>query len=436
LSAASSSAKPTGNVSSAAGCRKFDFEHASVWRVKSFVIQSREIVSAAFSLILAAAIWIPSLQFFFRPPSVDRPASISKDRISSDAKALAAHQLRFWRDPTLKTAELKRMRRSNAEWDFMSRTFLALALCEMCEGDPTLKPEYLPIVDQIIDETVALEKEKGMHFFLMSYSTANPYRVQPPRSLFLDSEIAAMLAARRMVEEKGAYKTLLAERLRPMETRLQSNSLMAMESYPDECWMFDHAIALAAFRMSDFLDGTDHTLFFRTWGEVARQRLTHPQSGLLVSEYTMTGKWIDGPEGSSLWAAIHFIRLFDPELAEEQYKLARQQLARSLLGFGWSREWPLTWRNHLDIDSGAVIPLVDAGAAASGLALIASASMRDTDYHNALRTSLNFAAFPTRKDSTLRYAASNAVGDAALLYAYTLGPLWEKIIRKPPPTHS
>ncbi len=36
------------------------------------------------------------------------------------------------------------------------------------------------------------------------------------------------------------------------------------------------------------------------------------------------------------------------------------------------------------------------------------------------------AAFPSGKNGRLKYCASNQVGDAALLYAAVLGPLWEK----------
>jgi hypothetical protein len=37
------------------------------------------------------------------------------------------------------------------------------------------------------------------------------------------------------------------------------------------------------------------------------------------------------------------------------------------------------------------------------------------------------AAFPSRKNGRLKYCASNPVGDAALLYASVLGPLWKKV---------
>lgn len=60
-------------------------------------------------------------------------------------------------------------------------------------------------MDQIIDETLRLEKREGMYFFLMPYAKEGPYAMQPPHSPFLDSEIALMLASRRVVDEKKEY---------------------------------------------------------------------------------------------------------------------------------------------------------------------------------------------------------------------------------------
>ena len=47
-----------------------------------------------------------------------------------------------------------------------------------------------------------------------------------------------------------------------------------------------------------------------------------------------------------------------------------------------------------------------------------------------LLTSLNFAGFPVRRGGQLRYCASNAVGDAVLLYSMVLGPLWREVDRR------
>ena len=92
----------------------------------------------------------------------------------------------------------------------------------MSVRNPGGKAEYLQTMDQIIGETLQLEKEHGMYFFLMPYARPGRMIMQPARSHFLDSEIALMLAVRRMVEEKPDYQPLLHERIEVMLARMQS----------------------------------------------------------------------------------------------------------------------------------------------------------------------------------------------------------------------
>src|SRR5438093_5665222 len=138
------------------------------------------------ALVLATAIWIPSVHLLFARRASPPPSA----GISPQARALAARHLELWVDPQLKQRELDRMRRSNAEWDFMGRTFLVWSLAEMSLREPAQRSNYLAVTDQIIDETIRLEGEHGIYFFLMPYAKARHYVEQPPRSLFLDGEIA------------------------------------------------------------------------------------------------------------------------------------------------------------------------------------------------------------------------------------------------------
>jgi hypothetical protein len=238
-----------------------------------------------------------------------------------------------------------------------------------------------------------------------------------------------MLAARRLVEEKAEYQRVLQERVDAMVARMKQSPVLSAESYPDECWTFCNAIGLAAIKASDRLDGTDHSGFLRDWLAGARRKLIHPETGLLISSYQLDGTPMDGPEGSSIWVVAHCLRLLDEDFARDQYRRARKELSRDLCGFAWSREWPISWRGSLDVDSGAVIPFLDISAGGSGLAFVAASSFGDRDYLSRLRTTLDFAAFPLKRDGALKYCASNQVGDAVLLYAEVLGPLWEKINR-------
>ena len=376
------------------------------------------------ALVMATALWLPCLHLFFAPHVADYVAGSG---LSPRARELAARHLQLWTDPALKQREIERMRRSNAEWDFMGRTFLVWSLAEMALREPAQQPRYLSVMDAIIEETLRLEREQGQTFFLMPYARGRPYVEQPMRSLFVDGEIALMLAVRRLVAEKEDYRPLLQERVAILLERLQRNERLIAESYPDECWMFDHAVALAAIRASDRLDGTDHAAFIRTWLASAKKNLTDPATGLLISSFTTRGAALDGPEGSTIWMVAHLLRVVDADFAADQYRRARHELGRTFLGFGWSREWPRSWTGPMDVDSGAVIPVVEASAGGSGMAFIGASSFGDTDFLRVLHTSLEFAAFPIRKDGRLKYGASNQMGDAALLYACVLGPLWQRL---------
>jgi len=377
------------------------------------------------ALAIASAVWLPMLSLLYR--SDPTPYFRNNGPVAPKARMLAAYHLKLWTDPALREREISKMRGANAEWDFMGRTFLVLALANMALREPAAQETYLKVADDIIDETLRLEREKGLHFFLMPYARRTPFVVQPPRSQFLDGEIALMLAARRAVAEKPAYKAPLTERVNLMVERMQKSPVLCAESYPDECWTFCNALALAAIRVADYLDGTDHSAFLRQWVATAKAKLIDLDTGILVSSFSLQGHHQDGPEGSSIWAVVHWLQLIDEGFASDQYRAAKAALAGGVLGFGYSREWPESWRGPEDIDSGPVVPVLGASASASGLAFLGARSFGDTSYFAALLASLDFAGFPTRRDGTLRYAASNQVGDAVVLYAAVLGPLWQKV---------
>jgi hypothetical protein len=45
-------------------------------------------------------------------------------------------------------------------------------------------------------------------------------------------------------------------------------------------------------------------------------------------------------------------------------------------------------------------------------------------------SSANLGGFPVEDEGQLRYLASNAVGDAVVLYALVQGPLWAEMDRR------
>lgn len=376
------------------------------------------------ALIMATAAWLPCLHLVFLRPVTDFRQEAG---MSPKARALAAQQLNLWTEPALQKAEVEKMRNSNPEWDFMGRTFLVWSLANMSLRAPESKSTYLRTMDQIIEETLRVEKEKGIGFFLMSYAIPEHYVVRPARSLFVDGEIALMLAARRMVAEKIEYKQLLTERVNLMSEGLRKNPDLLLESYPDECWTFDHCVALDAIKMADCLDGSDHSALIRDWLAMARKKLVDPKSGLLIASFTTTGSPSSGPQGSTLWMVAHCLQILDEDFARDQYMRARKELGTVTLGFGYAHEWPASWIGPANIDSGPIVPGFKISAGSSGMAFIGAAAFGDKTFLQSLAATLDFAGFPSHASGRLKYCASNQVGDAALLYAATLGPLWEKI---------
>jgi hypothetical protein len=385
---------------------------------------ARRAFVAAVSLAAAAAVYLPCMHLVFRPSASELEGDGGLPPL---ARKLAERHMRLWTDPPLLERELAKMRAGNAEWDFMGRSFLVWSLANVSLEDEDFKRRALPVMDRIIDETLAAERERGMYFFLMPYAGDGPWVDEPPRSLFLDGEIALMLAARCVVADKPSYREELRRRVVFMVERMERSPSLSAESYPDECWTFCNVTALAAMRASDYLEGTDHSDLIRRWIDNAKANLVDPETGILVSAYTRSGRTIYPPEGSSIWYVTHCLALLDEPFARRQYALAKRHLAGSLLGFGYAREWPRGRGGRMDVDSGLVVPGIGASVASSGLAFVAAGTFKDTEFLRSLATTLVAAGFPVERDGGLRHAAGNQVGDAVVLYGLTVGPVWEKV---------
>ncbi|MCE5323236.1 hypothetical protein LLG46_07965 [bacterium] len=325
------------------------------------------------------------------------------------------------------------MRAANPEWDFMSRTYTVLSLANMALRDPSYKRTACKVMDTIIDDTLRLERKHSFYYFMLPYGREGHWTVNPPRSIFVDGEIAMMLASRRMVEEKPAYKPLLQNRISNMTVQMSKSPVLSAESYPNECWLFCNTIALASIRMADVLDGTDHSEFLASWLRLAKAKLIDRKTGILISAFSVNGQPAEcgfGAEGSSIWMACNMLQIVDDDFAHQQYRLAKKALSANVLRFGYAREWPRGNNGSLDIDSGPIAPLLNISPSSTGLAAIGAAAFDDDDYFRGIFASIEIGALPVKHDGQLRYCASNQVGDAVILYAMTEGPLWNAVLAR------
>ncbi|MBA3538469.1 MAG: hypothetical protein H0T79_02470, partial [Deltaproteobacteria bacterium] len=247
------------------------------------------LLRAGLSLVLAAAIWLSSLHLWFAraPDAVAAP--------------LAAHQLALWTTATARTHELATLRRANPEWDLMARMFAVLAFANLALREPTQRATYLATIDRIVDATLEDVERAGMHQFLLPYAHRAPFRDAAGRSLFVDGELAVMLAARQLVEPSAARRETTRTWIERVVGQLERGPVLLGESYPDEVWIFCNTVALAAVRMHDTSLGTPeaHAGLMQRWVASARAHVVDRATGLLAAKTTLDGVVQEGPEGST-----------------------------------------------------------------------------------------------------------------------------------------
>lgn len=91
-------------------------------------IQSNKMARPIIFLVVATGLWLPSLHWVFQRPLA---AYRVEAGLSPVAGGLAATYLHVWADPVKREQELAVMRKMNPEWDFMSRTYMVLALANI-----------------------------------------------------------------------------------------------------------------------------------------------------------------------------------------------------------------------------------------------------------------------------------------------------------------
>ncbi len=378
--------------------------------------------TVATAAIVATVAWWSSLSLLFDAARPDN--SVLADRL----QIALTHR---WSGDEVEIPTLER--KWNPEWDFMARTFVVLALTNDALADPAKTDANLAVVDRIIDDTLAAERAHGQGYFLLPYANNRPFVDDSGRSVFVDGEIALMLAARTTVRTHPEYLEALRRRAALITVQMNRGPVLSAESYPDEAWTFCNTTALVALHASDRLLGTDHRPLIDAWLETARRELIDAESGLLISSYTHDGRPLDGPEGSTLWMTAHNLLVLDPAFAREQYARAKDALGSGFGGFAWAREWPETpaFSGRPDVDSGVVVPLLGASPGSSGMMLLGAAAFEDHPALDALLRSVQLGAFPVTRGGGTEFAAAGVIGNAVLLYALRFGPLWQRLTENP-----
>ncbi|OGF50845.1 MAG: hypothetical protein A2044_08400, partial [Candidatus Firestonebacteria bacterium GWA2_43_8] len=265
------------------------------------------------AFIIGLLIWLPFAHFCFQG---DTAEYYSEDSLAPKAKKLLNRQKIVWTDPVARQ-EIETIRKSNPEWDFMWRSYFVFSLSNIALRDPSYKAEALQLMDSVIDDTISHIEKDGYQYFSMAYFSWNKFNdSKNTRTMFVDGEVALMLAGRRIVEDSPKYKKRYEEYRDAMLSRMQKDKIFSVESYPNEYWTYDHMVFFAALKIGDYIDKTDYSKHARKWLEMAKAKLLHKATGMFVSGYKDDAYALHGPEGSTLWLLTHFLRFQDSALAK------------------------------------------------------------------------------------------------------------------------
>jgi len=157
--------------------------------------------------VIAAVIWLPCLHFL-SPDAFWNSAKIkdSRPRRASSRPASTALDR-----PIVAGTGTEKNAGQQCRMGFHGTQLSGLVAGQHGPARPASKPLYLRTMDQSSTKP-ATRKTGRMYFFLMPYARDRHYWCKPAHRLFLDGEIALMLASRRVVEEKPEFKSLLTER--------------------------------------------------------------------------------------------------------------------------------------------------------------------------------------------------------------------------------
>ena len=235
-----------------------------------------------------------------------------------------------------------------------------------------------------------------------------------------------LLGLHRFLEPDSEHSELHDRISAALERRVRQSHILLIESYPDEVYPVDNCAVIASIAMHGHSTGTDRGTFVSDWLEAFRKQYVDSESGIIIQAVSaLDGRAIDEPRGSGTALGLYFLSFADIRLSRELYDAARDQLAKTVFGFGGVLEYPSTSRGgYGDIDSGPVI--LGFGLSPTGFLLGGARLHKDQEYFRRLYATAYAWGAPLVKDDRLNFVTGASLGDAILFAMLTATPLPEK----------
>lgn len=359
-----------------------------------------------------------ALAVLFSRPAYHYPAP-------AELRLKARYLERIIRTPEGDSSELAEL--GNPEWALFSLSYSVYAFTNMAQLDTTFRPEAARYTQ------LAIHK-------MLSGSIAQAFRnnaaaaaADSVTSVLYLGHLNLMLGCHRLLDPASPYRTLHDSLAATLHRRLAAAPAHCLESYPSGAWVPDNTVAVASLQLHSDLTGSPYRVFCQQWCAYARQHLTDPRTGLLLSKPATPDQAAEEPRGSHLGWSIFFLYRFAPAYAAEQYRLYQQHLSTNFGVLRLYRERAGEYEtSEGDLDSGPLVLgySIPANAFAFGNAV----ALRDWRNAQRLRRVISFGSRTVETANETHYRVRfvdlpvSPLAEALLLHAETMTP-WRPVSR-------
>lgn len=318
----------------------------------------------------------------------------------------------------------------SGEWFVGSLSMTAAALANLAYQFPDTRAQAVGEVDQLIAralEPAAREFDKGM----WRGEDALDSLGGPNGHVGYLGHVALMMDARRLLAGRGAddpYRHLGRQVVEALARRMAASPTSHLETYPDEVYAMDNAVAAAAIALHDLGTQEDHRAALYRWLAYTKANLLDPETGLVCFSLGRDGKPNQRSRGSGAGWNSFFLPFVDPAFAAQQFDRVREHLVARPLGIAGVREARRGVSVGGDVDSGPV--LLGLSPSGTGFAMAGARRAGDARLLGELLDTAELAGFSWQWGGERWYLLAPLVGDAIVLAMKTACP-WDRRFLEP-----
>ncbi len=306
----------------------------------------------------------------------------------------------------------------DGEWLFGTYFMAAMGYGQCAVAQPDQRVHYLALMETAIDELLTVRVRQ---FDLERWKN------DPIDSLDTDDGHAAYLgylnlalSFHQLLDHDSRFANLNDRITQALRRRIEASPTLLLESYPYETYPMDNCAVIASVALNSRAHGASHDELADRWAGRCRRKYIDPVSGLMYQAVDgRSGRPYGPPRGSGTTLGVYLLSFMDLHLSRELYTAAERQLAVSICGFGFMREYPIGIAGRSDIDSGAVI--FGLGLSPTGFAIGGARIHADEATFRLLYATANAAGMPLQTDDALHFTTGGPLGDA-ILFAMLTAP--------------